>query len=233
MSNSSPDASPNSASAGGRHFSMSMSKDQFMIDIPSPRLQILTNGHGNSNGNLGSPNPLKSPNARRLQQFSREGIIGSAQKARNLSQSSVDRESMTNGIQNQVRDLLFYLLEIFHNFWNIVMNALIKARNELTPIYQNQNRQTASDDGINPLKRRSTDAGIDYPRRRATIAVSSFVPLGYSFANMYSVKSVVLESHDVTERNRSASSAPNWALNASIVSQVSNLMLVINSSWST
>lgn len=29
-----------------------------------------------------------------------------------------------------------------------------------------------SDDGINPLKRRNTDVGIDYPRRRATIAVS-------------------------------------------------------------
>jgi hypothetical protein len=68
-----------------------------------------------------------------MQSFSREGILGSAQKARGLSQSSGDRESMTNGLQN--------------------------------------GRQN-SDDGINPLKRRSTDAGIDYPRRRATIAVS-------------------------------------------------------------
>ena len=29
----------------------------------------------------------------------------------------------------------------------------------------------SDDDGINPLKRRNTDAGVDYPRRRATIAV--------------------------------------------------------------
>ena len=133
---SSPDASPTSASGGGRTFSMS--RDKFTIDIPSPRLQLQTNGNGhiNGNGTLNSPNPLKSPNARRVQNFSREGILGSAQKARNLSQSSGDRESMTNGL--------------------------------------NQNRQP-SDDGINPLKRRSTDAGIDYPRRRATIAVR-FLP---------------------------------------------------------
>lgn len=112
-----------------------MSRDQFNMDVPSPRLQILTSGHGNGNGNLHSPSSMQSPNARRLaNKFSREGILGSAQKARNLSQSSGDRESMTNGVQNQI--------------------------------------QQASDDGINPLKRRSTDAGLDYPRRRATIAVS-------------------------------------------------------------
>jgi len=131
MSSSSPDASPTSATGGGRTFSIS--RDKFNIDIPSPRLQLITNGNGiNGNGTLHSPNPLKSPNSRRVQNFSREGILGSAQKARNLSQSSGDRESMTNGVQHR------------------------------------QN----SDDGINPLKRRSTDAGIDYPRRRATIAVS-------------------------------------------------------------
>jgi len=134
MSSSSPEASPTSATGGGRTFSMSRNK--FTIDIPSPRLQLVTHGNGNhvnGNGTLNSPNSLKSPNARRVQSFSREGILGSAQKARNLSQSSGDRESLTNGL--------------------------------------NQNRQN-SDDGINPLKRRSTDAGIDYPRRRATIAVS-------------------------------------------------------------
>ena len=98
-----------------------MNRDKFSIDVPSPRLQL------NTNGNLHSPNPLKSPTSRRMQSFSREGILGSAQKARNLSQSSADRESMVNGLQNK------------------------------------QN----SDDGINPLKRRSTDAGIDYPRRES------------------------------------------------------------------
>ncbi|PMD53838.1 uncharacterized protein K444DRAFT_540515 [Hyaloscypha bicolor E] len=131
---SSPEPSPTSVAGGGRTFSMS--RDKFNIDIPnSPRLTLTTNGNHvngvNGNGNLNSPNPLKSPNARRVQSFSRDGILGSAQKTRNLSQSSGDRESMTNGL--------------------------------------NQTRQN-SDDGINPLKRRSTDAGLDYPRRRATIA---------------------------------------------------------------
>jgi len=137
---SSPEASP-TTSTSGRTFSIS--RDKFTVDIPSPRLQLATNGNGavNGNGTLSSPNPLKSPNNRRMQNFSREGILGSAQKARNLSQSSGDRESMTNGLQST---------------------------------------RQASDDGINPLKRRSTDAGIDYPRRRATIAVSKTIPIGLS-----------------------------------------------------
>jgi hypothetical protein len=115
-----------------------MSRDKLQIDIPENHLTLITNGNGQVNDNLASPNPLKSPNTRRVAGFSREGILGSAQKARNLSQSSGDRESMTNGI-----------------------NGI-------------KNRQN-SDDGINPLKRRSTDAGIDYPRRRATIAVSKSI----------------------------------------------------------
>jgi hypothetical protein len=48
---------------------------------------------------------------------------------------------------------------------------------------QSRNGQ-ASDDGINPLKRKSTDAGIDYPRRRATIAVSRPIHENYSNADM-------------------------------------------------
>lgn len=134
---SSPEASPSSAVSKGRTFSMS--RDKFQVDVPSPHLTLVTNGNSNLNGslksprNLNSPNPLKSPTARRLANFSREGILGSAQKARNLSQSSADRESFSNGLHNK--------------------------------------QNTGSDDGINPLKRRSTDAGIDYPRRRATIAV--------------------------------------------------------------
>ena len=103
-----------------------MSRDNFAIELPSPRLSATSNGVMKS-----PPNSLKSPNDRRGLSFSREGILGSAQKARNLSQSSGDRDSATNGLQNR-KD---------------------------------------SDDGINPLKRRNTDAGSDYPRRRATIAV--------------------------------------------------------------
>lgn len=137
---SSPEPSPTSTS--GRTFSIS--RDKFTIDIPSPRLQPVTNGNKivNGNGSLTSPNPLKSPSARRMQSFAREGILGSAQKARNLSQSSGDREPMINGVQS--------------------------ARQH-------------SDDGINPLKRRSTDAGIDYPRRRATIAVGRCFSLTGSY----------------------------------------------------
>jgi hypothetical protein len=147
-----------------------MSRDKFQIDIPENHLTLVTNGNGQVNGNLTSPNPLKSPNARRVATFSREGILGSAQKARNLSQSSGDRESMTNGLQ--------------------------------------QNRQN-SDDGINPLKRRSTDAGIDYPRRRATIAVCKSI-FGNAFQLLITIdsaRSVAPESHDVMERSQNVSSA--------------------------
>lgn len=35
----------------------------------------------------------------------------------------------------------------------------------------NGSHKLSSDEGSNPLKRRNTDVGIDYPRRRATIAV--------------------------------------------------------------
>ncbi|KAK0629809.1 hypothetical protein B0T17DRAFT_506329 [Bombardia bombarda] len=96
----------------------------FSIEIPSPQLVASFNG-GNS---LKSPTALKSA---RTPSFSREGILGSAQKARNLSQSSENRlDDVSNGLQN-----------------------------------------AHSDEGsINPLKRRNTDAGVDYPRRRATIA---------------------------------------------------------------
>ncbi|PQE17919.1 hypothetical protein CJF32_00008406 [Rutstroemia sp. NJR-2017a WRK4] len=128
MSSSSQENSPNSTTGSGRHFSMS--RDKFDIGIPSPRLSIVTNG------DLMSPNSLKSPTGRRMSTFSREGILGSAQKARNLSQSSADRESVPNGLQSR----------------------------------QNQNQNQNNEETGNPLKRRSTDAGIDYPRRRATIA---------------------------------------------------------------
>lgn len=108
-----------------------MSRDQFSIEVPHPHLALTTSG----NPALNSPNQAKTPNARRVAHFSREGILGSAQKARNLSQSSGERESMTNGLQNG-------------------------------------NRQN-SEDGGNPLKRANTDGGVDYPRRRATIAVGN------------------------------------------------------------
>ncbi|KAH6631875.1 hypothetical protein F5144DRAFT_490097 [Chaetomium tenue] len=96
----------------------------FTVDIPSPQLAAGTNGAGL----LKSPNSLKA--ARASSNFSREGILGSAQKARNLSQSSDNRpDGVPNGIP-----------------------------------------KSTSEESINPLKRRNTDAAVDYPRRRATIA---------------------------------------------------------------
>ena len=98
----------------------------FSIEIPSPQLLASSNGVHS----LKSPTSLKSA---RTPSFSREGILGSAQKARNLSQSSENRpEHVSNGLQ-----------------------------------------KASSEEGVNPLKRRNTDATVDYPRRRATIAVSN------------------------------------------------------------
>jgi len=100
-------------------------RDTFGIDIPSPQLTM-----GNGVGALKSPTIIKTQHN---PGFTREGILGAAQKARNMSQSSSEtRPSEANGLQ-----------------------------------------KVSSDEGMNPLKRRNTDAGVDYPRRRATIAVSS------------------------------------------------------------
>ncbi len=189
MSESSPEGSPTSEAAG-RQYSMS-SRDAFSIELPSPHLS-LTNGNNNNGGgaSLKSPNhtSLKSPNDRRALSFSREGILGSAQRARNLSQSSGDRESATAGLQNK-KD---------------------------------------SDDGINPLKRRSTDAGSDYPRRRATIAVRISMFWGLLLTDpilFFSVKFAGLGNLAAMVPNPSVGSVLNWAPSASIGSLASSLML--------
>ena len=138
MSTTSTHTSP----ASEHHTLLSMpfqlSRDQFSIEMPSPRLSA-TNG----NGALKTPNSLASPTDRRAQSFSRDGILGSAQKTRGLSQSSQDRNA-NHFVSNQ----------------NSNSNG------------SNSGGKDSGDDGINPLKRKSTDGGNDYPRRRATIAVS-------------------------------------------------------------
>jgi hypothetical protein len=96
-------------------------RDNFTIEMPSS-LAPMPNG----NSILKSPTDLK---IQRTPSFSRDGMLGAAQKARHLSQSS---EALSNGA---LKD------------------------------------HSHSDDNSNPLKRRNTDAGVDYPRRRATIAV--------------------------------------------------------------
>ncbi|QSZ31045.1 hypothetical protein DSL72_000606 [Monilinia vaccinii-corymbosi] len=140
MSISSQENSPLSTTGSGRHFSLSQDKLDTSIPSPQPSLAKVED--------LKSPASLKSPNGRRIATFSRDGILGSAQKARNLSQSSGDRECITNGPQNRRN----------------------QNQNGHGNENGNQNQNGNSDDGINPLKRRNTDAGLDYPRRRATIA---------------------------------------------------------------
>ncbi|KAI0165605.1 hypothetical protein GGR57DRAFT_128226 [Xylariaceae sp. FL1272] len=125
MSPSSTGDSPLSAgaaSSSGRAFPLP-SRDSFSIEVPSPQLAG-TNGPSS----LKSPTGLKS---QRTASFSREGILGAAQKARTLSQANEHTASSSNGMR----------------------------------------KSPPSDEGtINPLKRRNTDATVDYPRRRATIA---------------------------------------------------------------
>ena len=119
--------SAGAASSSGRPFPLP-SRDTFSIDVSSPQLNAI-----NGSSVVKSPTGIKP---QRNPSFSREGILGSAQKARNLSQATEQSGSVTVGT-----------------------NGLQKS---------------PSDEGsINPLKRRNTDATVDYPRRRATIAVGS------------------------------------------------------------
>ncbi|KLU82655.1 C6 zinc finger domain-containing protein [Magnaporthiopsis poae ATCC 64411] len=116
---SSATAAATTTASNPRPFPLQARGDGFTIEIPSPQLNAVNNA-------------LKSPNSSKTQRtpsFSRDGILGSVQKVRNMSQSSENHSSETNGMQ-----------------------------------------KVPSDEGINPLKRRNTDAGVDYPRRRATIA---------------------------------------------------------------
>lgn len=115
------DSPPSVTGSVARHFPMP-GRENFTIEVPTAALTAIPNG---SSATLKSPSDLKS---QRTASFSREGILGAAQKARHPSQSTVDS----------------------------LQNGLIKDQ---------------SDEGSNPLKRRNTDVGVDYPRRRATIAV--------------------------------------------------------------
>ncbi|KAK4126117.1 hypothetical protein N657DRAFT_679111 [Parathielavia appendiculata] len=122
-------ATMTAAAAAGVSRQFPLPNRDFSVEIPSPQLAAAPNGANT----LKSPNSLKAAAAARTPSFSREGILGSAQKARNLSQSSENRpESVQNGIPKSTSE--------------------------------------ESINSINPLKRRNTDAAVDYPRRRATIA---------------------------------------------------------------
>ena len=78
-------------------------------------------------------------------------------------------------------------------------------------------------EAINPRKRGSTDT-VDYPRRRATIAVRYRMDqvAGQTQLTAYSARSVEDESHDAMERNLGAGSVLNSTLTVSIASLASN-----------
>lgn len=99
--------------------------------------------------------------------------------------------------------------------------------------------QLANSDGLlSSLKRKLSDSTVDYPRRRATIAVSKqslctsarflyhkcLLRMWISIAG--SVKSAGLESLAATAVNQNANYAPNWAPSAFIASLVSSWTLV-------
>lgn len=132
MSPSSTGDSPRSATTAATVGRFSLpTQGSFSIDLQGAPLSSASNG---------SVNTIKSPATikQRAASFSREGILGAAQKARNLSQTSDTRPDIMSG-SNQAK--------------------------------------TPSDEGsINPLKRRNPDSSVDYPRRRATIAVRYRIP---------------------------------------------------------
>lgn len=69
------------------------------------------------------------------------------------------------------------------------------------------------------------DAAVDYPRRRATIAVrlKQFMRLTRALSlTMRSVRSVAQGNRAATEQSQSASFVLNWVLNASTASQASS-----------
>lgn len=199
MSPSSTGDSPQAAAAIAVRPFLMQSRDSFHIEVPSPSLTAVTNG----THSLKSPSALK---AQRTPSFGRDGFMGAAQKARNMSQSSDHRlETVGNGMA-----------------------------------------KTPSDEGSNPLKRRNTDVGgVDYPRRRATIAVrfaTSHQGDSRSRAGNWSVplltdvcasvRSADRGSRDAMARSRSASSAQSSAQNASTESLASSWMPATSSSWS-
>lgn len=163
-------------------------RDNFTIEMPHATLTAIPNG---SSATLKSPSDLKS---HRTASFSREGMLGNAQKARHPSQSIGD--GLPNGIKDQ------------------------------------------SDEGSNPLKRRNTDVGVDYPRRRATIAVcyrarncasASWLCAAANTDFCNSVRFADRENHDVMETSPSASSAQSWVLSASTGSRASSSTQAISS----
>lgn len=135
----------------------------FVLDIPSPG----SSGGGGGGGGLRSPTVgIKS---QRTPSFSRDGILGSAQKTRNMSSQSSGSDTILGG----------GITTTNNNGGNSNSANNSNSKSAIVgsvDVKINGNAMMAndpSDDGINPLKRRNTETGggVDYPRRRATIAV--------------------------------------------------------------
>ncbi|CAK7228117.1 hypothetical protein SBRCBS47491_006795 [Sporothrix bragantina] len=130
----------------------------FILDIPSPG----SSGGGGSGGGLISP--TAGVKSERKRSFSRDSILGSAQKARNMSTQSSGSDmtlgagaggSSNTNAKNASGNNASGLSSV-----DVKLNGGVLANDP------------SGDDSINPLKRRNTETGgaVDYPRRRATIA---------------------------------------------------------------
>jgi len=113
----------------------------FTVEIPAPGIAAAA---ANGATSLKSPtSSLKS--AARTPSFTREGILGSAQKTRNMSQAATatPATATTATATTDTRP-------------DSSSNGIVA--------------KPPSEESVNPLKRRNPDTGVDYPRRRATIA---------------------------------------------------------------
>lgn len=146
---------------------------------------------------LRSPHLLESPNGL----FFGGGLNSYRKRPRNMSQSSgTDREMSTNGTPPATSQA---------------------GSNALTTINSNG---TSSEPRPSNKKRPSTDT-IDYPRRRATIAVLHFASLWPFNTDNCSAKFAGPGSHGATAQGQSAGFAPNSMQNAFIGSPVSSWTL--------
>lgn len=189
----------------------------FSVELPSPQLSAITSlSHHNA---LKSPTSLKS---QRTASFSREGIMGAAHKAQRNSSNNNNITTMSQAGDQRTAD------------------AMSTNGGGTTKL------ETASDGGSNnPLKRRNTDA-VDYPRRRATIAVRNATgprratemcisgESGRPDTNKVpnSARSVARGSHGAMGPSPSVSSARSLGRSASIGNPASSWMRVTSSSWS-
>lgn len=213
MSPSSTGDSPRSATATATSRFPMPTRDSFTIDVPAGALSSVTNGAVNS---IKSPTAIKT---QRAASFSREGILGAAQKARNLSQPNDTRSDSLLGGNHKGQQ----------SDDGSSSNPLKRRNPDSTPDYP---------------RRRATIAVRPGPTNIAfcpsTFLFLFFCSLFPSVSKFLAGRSPILltcncsvrcagrESLVVMEQSPSASSAPNLAPSVSIESPESSLMPVIN-----